>query len=74
MRLNTQEIQDSYSQEHGRITALPAQMVGQGDQEAAEGREQCWDVLCAPWFLQRDSRWLEKCGDLPPSQSGLHEQ
>lgn len=36
MHLHIQRIQDSYSQEHGGITALSAQMVGQCDQEATE--------------------------------------
>ena len=49
------------SHEDRRVSALPAQMVGHGDEEAAEHREQHGDVMRLPGLLtQRTQRGLIK--------------
>lgn len=56
------------SQQHGGVTALPAEVVGEHDQKATEAREEGRGVLLIPGLLQSHSpviiTFLRKCMDL----------
>lgn len=55
----------SVSHEHGGVAALAAEVVREDNQQSAEAREQCWNVLLIPRFL-----WRQKFS----SQFSVHRQ